>query len=220
MAQRVLLICGILSSVLYALSDLLAGLRWEGYSFRDQTISELGAIGAPSRPLFTVLLLIVYGLMVAFGIGIWKAAGGNRRLQIVGGLLFALGIMALTVGQFAAMRLRDVEQGFAGTLHLVEGMVAMLMTFAAMGIAATTLGARFRLYTIAMIVLALGFGVWAALEVPRIEQGMATPWVGVKERIFWYGYQSWFIGLALRLLSHPAKDSVRADHDVSPKYSR
>ena len=60
--MKALLICGILSPVLYAIADLLAGLQLEDYSFRDQTISELGAIGAPSRPLFTVLLLVVYGL--------------------------------------------------------------------------------------------------------------------------------------------------------------
>ena len=96
MLRKILLICGILSPVLYATSDFVAGMQWEGYSFRDQTISELGAIDAPSRPLFAVLLLVVYGLMVAFGVGIRKAAGGNRRLRMVGGLIVALGITALT----------------------------------------------------------------------------------------------------------------------------
>jgi hypothetical membrane protein len=203
MLQKLLLICGILSPVLYAVSDMLAGMQWEGYSFRDQTISELGAIGAPSRPLFAALLLVVYGLMVAFGAGVLKAAGGNRRVRVVGGILVALGVIALTAGQFAAMRLRGDEQGLTGTMHLVEGMLAMLVIFTAMGIAAATFGTRFRLYTIATIVLALGFGLWAALEVPTIEQGLATPWIGVKERIFWYGYQSWFIVLALALLREP-----------------
>ena len=205
MARKILLVCGILSPVLYAVSDVLAGMQWEGYSFRDQTISELGAVGAPSRPLFALLLLAVYGLMVAFGVGIRKAAGGNRRLRVTGGLLVGLGVMALTVGQFAAMRLRGTEQGFAGTMHLIEGMVAMLMTFTAMGIAATTFGMRFRLYTIATIILALGFGAWALLEAPQIEHGLVTPWIGVKERIFWYGYQSWFIVLALTLLRQPVE---------------
>jgi hypothetical membrane protein len=200
MARKILLICGILSPVLYAISDLLAGMQWEGYSFRDQTISELAAIGAPSRPLFAVLLLIVYGLMVAFGVGIWKSAADNGRLRAVGAVLVAFGVMALTVGQLAAMPQRGAEQGFAGALHLIEGMAAMLMVFTAMGIAATAFGAGFRLYTIATIILALGFGGWALSEALQIEQGLATPWVGLKERIFWYGYHLWFIVLAVRLL--------------------
>jgi hypothetical membrane protein len=116
MLQRVLLLCGVLSPVLYAVADVLAGMRWASYSFRDQTISELGAIGAPSRPLFAVLLFVVYLLMVAFGVGVWKAAADNRRLRIVGGLLVAVGVMALTVGQFASMHLRGEAQGFTGTL--------------------------------------------------------------------------------------------------------
>jgi hypothetical protein len=45
----------------------------EGYSFRDQTISELGAIDAPPRALFSALLLVVYGLMVVFGAGILES---------------------------------------------------------------------------------------------------------------------------------------------------
>ena len=206
MLRKILLICGILSPVLYATSDFVAGMQWEGYSFRDQTISELGAIDAPSRPLFAVLLLVVYGLMVAFGVGIRKAAGGNSRLRMVGSLLVALGVMGVTIGQFASMRLRGTEQGFAGTLHLVEGAVAMLMIFTAMGIAASTLGTRFRLYTIGTIILAVAFGAWAASEFRQIEQGLATPWVGLKERIFWYGYQSWFIVLALTLLRNTSTD--------------
>ena len=107
------LICGILAPVLYAISDLVAGMQWKAYSFRDQTISELGAIDAPSRPLFAVLLLLVYGLIVAFGVGIRKAAGGNRRLRTVGSLFIALGVLALTVGQFVPMRLRGTEQGLS-----------------------------------------------------------------------------------------------------------
>jgi hypothetical membrane protein len=201
--RKVLLICGILSPVLYGVSDGLAGLQWEGYSFRDQTISELGAIGAPSRPLFTVLLLVVYALMIAFGVGICKSARENRRLRRIGSLLVGLGVLALTVGQLAPMRLRGTEQGLMGTMHLIEGMVAMVITFAVMGMAATTFGTRFRVYTILTVVLSVAFGAWAFSEVPRVEQGLETPWVGVKERIFWYGYQSWFIVLALTLLRQP-----------------
>jgi hypothetical membrane protein len=207
--RRVLLAAGIASPLLYALADLLAGLQWQDYSFRDQTISELGAIGAPSRPLFAALLVVVYALMAAFGTGVWKTANGDRRLRIVGGLLIALGVIALTIGQFVSMRLRGADQGLAGTLHLVEGMAAMLLIFTAMGIAATVFGPRFRVYTIATIAVSVGLAWWSLSDAPLIEQGLATPWVGVKERIFWYAYQAWFVALAVRLLTDPPRYGSR-----------
>jgi hypothetical membrane protein len=210
MARKVLLASGVAAPLLYAAADLAAGLQWDGYSFRDQTISELAAIGAPSRPLFAALLVVVYGLMVAFGVGVWKAAGSSRPLRTTGGLLVGLGVLALTLGQLATMRLRGTEQGLAGAMHLLEGLVAMTMTFTAMGTAAAALGRRFRLYTITTIALAVGFGVWSALDAPLIGQGMATPWVGVKERIFWYAYQSWFIVLAITLLQDHRQVSTTA----------
>jgi hypothetical protein len=48
-----LLASGIAAPMLAAVADVITGLRWEGYSFLHQTISELRAIGAPSKPLFT-----------------------------------------------------------------------------------------------------------------------------------------------------------------------
>jgi pimeloyl-ACP methyl ester carboxylesterase len=60
-------------------------------------------------------------------------------------------------------------------------------------------GYSFRDQTISELA-ALGFGAWAGLKAPHIEQGLATPWAGAEERIFWYGYQSWYIVLAVTLL--------------------
>jgi hypothetical protein len=202
--RRVLLLAGVLSPLLYAVADVVAGMHWKEYSFRDQTISELGAIGAPSRPLFSILLLVVYLLLLAFGLGVRQAAAGNRRLRVAGGLLVALAVMALTVGQLVPMRLRGTEQGLSGTLHLVEGGVAMLMVLTVMGFAATALGRSFRFYTVATIVIMFVFGAWSGADAPRIEAGLATPWVGVKERIFWYAYQLWFMVLGLALLRRPS----------------
>lgn len=203
MLRRTLLVCGIVSPLLYAAADALAGLRSPGYSFRDQTISELGAIGAPTRALFSVLLVVVYVLFTAFGFGIWRSARDRRRLRIAAGLLIALGILALTVGQFAAMQQRGAEQGLSGAMHLIEGGVAMALLLAAMGFAAAALGRRFALYTVATIVVMLAFGGWSTMDIPRVEAGLGTPWVGVKERIYWYSYQLWYIVMAIRLLREP-----------------
>lgn len=59
---------------------------------------------------------------------------------------------------------------------------------------------QIRLYTIATIAVVLMFGAWSGMEAPRIEAGLATPWVGVEERIFRYAYQLWFLVLAVTLL--------------------
>lgn len=200
MLKRIMLLCGVFSPLLYAAADALAGWYWGAYSFRDQTISELGAIGAPSRPLFTALLIPTYLLLVVFGVGVWRSAGGNRRLRIAAGLLIAFGVIAVTIGPFVSMQMRETEQGLAGALHLIEGGMEMLILFAAMGYAAASLGRGFRRYTIITIVLVLLFGAWSGMDAPDVEAGLATPWLGVKERIFWYTYQLWFAVLALRLL--------------------
>lgn len=200
MLKRIMLLCGVFSPLLYAVADALAGWYWGAYSFRDQTISELGAIGAPSRPLFTALLIPTYLLLVVFGVGVWRSADGNRRLRIAAGLLIAFGVIAVTIGPFVSMQMRATEQGLAGALHLIEGGMEMLILFAAMGYAAASLGRGFRRYTIITIVLVLLFGAWSGMDAPDVEAGLATPWLGVKERIFWYTYQLWFAVLALRLL--------------------
>ena len=207
-ASILLLICGAVSPLLYASADLLAGLSFEGYSFRDQTISELGATGAPSETLFSALLIPTYILMLAFGIGVVKVAESRRKLSIAGSLLIAFAVIALVFGPFVAMKPRGVDQEFVGALHLVEGGVEMFILLLAMGFASTALGRKFTVYTVATIAVMFTFAAWSLLDVPKVEAGLPTPWVGVKERIYWYAYQLWFVGLALALLRQ-APDSER-----------
>jgi len=175
-------------------------MRWEEYSFRDYTISELGAIGAPSRFLFTTLLIPTYLLLLGFGMGVWQSAEGRRRVRVVGGVLVGLGVLALAVGLFVPMRPRGTEQGTAGMLHVVEGAVWMLGLMTVMGFAAAAFGRRFCLYTVATIVLILVFVAWTGVQAARVEAGLPTPGLGVIERIWWYAYQLWFLVLAVRFL--------------------
>jgi hypothetical protein len=205
--KRALLLCGVLSPLLYALADLLAGLRWVGYSFRDQTISELGAIGAPSRPLFAALIFVTYLLFTAFGVGVWKAAGTRQKLRLAGAFLIALGVLALTAGQFVAMEMRGTDQGIRGALHVIEGAVAMVLLLAAMGFAAAALRRTFAIYTLATIAVMFIFGGWSAMSIPRVGEGLTTPWVGVLERIYWYAYWLWYVVLAVKLLREPPRSS-------------
>jgi hypothetical protein len=87
MTRKILLVCGIVSSLLYVAMNVFVPMRWEGYSSASQTVSELSAIGASTRPLW-VPLGIAYTLLVAvFGCGVWASARQNRPLRVAGGLL-------------------------------------------------------------------------------------------------------------------------------------
>jgi hypothetical protein len=71
MVRKILLGCGVVSSVLYVVTDVLGTLRYLGYSYADQEFSELTAEGAPTRPLMVALNVIPYTLLVAaFAVGV------------------------------------------------------------------------------------------------------------------------------------------------------
>ena len=72
--RRGLLTCGILASLLWAGTDILAGTLWEGYSFTSQSIGDLSAVGSPTR-LFVFPLNLMYDvLMIATGLRVWRLA--------------------------------------------------------------------------------------------------------------------------------------------------
>jgi len=86
-ARQALLFCGILASLLYAAMLVFVPMRWAGYSSASHVVSELSAIDAPTRPLWVPLGRIYAVLALAFGTGVWRAAGTNRRLRVAGAAL-------------------------------------------------------------------------------------------------------------------------------------
>jgi Protein of unknown function (DUF998) len=198
----VLLACGIASSLLYVAMNVFVPMQWEGYSCASRVISELSAIGAPTRPLW-VPLGIVYGVLVtAFGWGVWASARGNRPLRVVGGLIIAYG--AIGLAPWPPMHQREVLAAGGGTLtdtlHIVWSMVAVLFMMLAIGFGAAAFGKRFRLYSMATIVILVAFGVLTGLDSPRISANLPTPWIGVWERINIGVYMLWVVVLAVTAL--------------------
>ena len=96
MIQTILLGCGIAASLLYVVTDLLGGMAYEGYSFSAQTISELGAIGSPSKSFVDPLFLTYDVLLVAFGIGVMRESVARKRaLHFAALLLAGIGVIGL-----------------------------------------------------------------------------------------------------------------------------
>jgi hypothetical protein len=199
-----LLACGIAAPLLYLAMLVFVPLGWPEYSSASQTVSELSAIGAPTRPLWVPLGIVYTLLVAAFGWGIWVSTRGNRRLRVVGSLMIACGVFGLF---WPPMHLREVLAAGGGTLsdtlHIVWTIVSNLLTLLAMGFAAAAFGKWFRSYSIATIVLLVAFGAMTSVEAPGIAANLPTPLIGVWERVNIAVWMLWLIVLAAALLRRP-----------------
>jgi hypothetical protein len=194
--RKALLVCGVASALLYAL--MIWGIRYEGYSLISQVPSELTAIGAPTQTLWARLGWIYTVLMTAFGIGVWKCAGGNHAVRIVGGLVLAHASLGL-LWPFAPMHQRDVLAAgggtFSDTMHVALGGVTVFLMFLTIGFGATAFGRWFRLCSIASIVVLLAFGGLTFLQAPHLQANLPTPWIGLWERINISVFLLWIVML-------------------------
>jgi hypothetical protein len=198
--RRLLLIFGILSPLLYIGTDLLAGTMYQGYDFVSQAISELFAIGAPTSGL-AVPLFTLYDLMVlAFAWGVWSSANGNRALRITALIMVVSAFNGLVLWNIFPMHMRGAEATFTDLMHIGLAGVGALLALLALWFGAPAFGRRFRLYTIATILLLLIPGSAVFFFVPQMALGEPTPWVGATERISTYAYLQWQVVLALLLL--------------------
>jgi Protein of unknown function (DUF998) len=199
MVRNVLLVCGILSSLLYVAMNVFVAMQSEGYSSVSQTVSELSAIGAPTRPLWVLLGIAYTALVIAFGWGVCERGSRNRRLRMVGGLMIAYGIIGFA-WPFAPMHPRGTDAPLTDTIHIVFAIVTSLLMLVAIGLGATAFGQRFRLYSIATMGMLVAFGALTGLDGPKIAANLPTPWVGFWERITIGVFLLWVLVLAVTLL--------------------
>jgi hypothetical protein len=125
--RRLLLLCGILSSLLYAAMLLFVPMGWEEYSSASQTVSELSAIGAPTRGLWVPLGIAYTTLVMGFGWGVRASASESRRLRVVGGLLIAYGFLGIF---WPPMHLRGTVSTLTDTLHIAWAAATVLLAIA------------------------------------------------------------------------------------------
>jgi hypothetical protein len=206
---------GALSSLLYAAMLAFVPLVWSDYSSASQTVSEFSAIGAPTRALWAPLGMLWSMLYVTFGWGVWQAAGERRALRNAGMAIFA----AAVVGIFwPPMHLREVLAAGGGSLtdqlHIVWTAINGLLTLLAIGFAAAAFGRRFRVYSIATMVVILAAGAVTSMDAPQLQANLPTPWMGVWERInigawlLWVAVFSWML---FRAVSTRAVE-IKSDH--------
>jgi Protein of unknown function (DUF998) len=116
-AGTLLLGGGVLSSLLYAFTDVLAGLRYDGCSFKSQAVSELSASGASTRPLIVGSFTPYNALVMAFGVGIWMASSRRRAGRLAGALLIGSAVVGEVTLLFFPMDQRGAVETLRGSLH-------------------------------------------------------------------------------------------------------
>ena len=159
-----------------------------------QTVSELSAVDAPTRPSWFVLGIVYTLLIAAFGWGVFKSADEKRSLRIAGILLMINGVMGLT---WTPMHQREVLAAGGGTFtdtwHLVMASITVLLMFLSIGFGAAAFAKGFRFYSIVTIIVFIVFGVLTFLEAPNVDKDLPTPFIGLWERINIAAFMVWML---------------------------
>lgn len=199
--RKTLLVCGILSSLWYVSINIFVPMMYDGYSMASLTVSELSAIGAPTRILWVLLCLLYPLLFAAFGWGVLQSSRENRALRIVGSLIILYCIMNF---YWPPMHQREVIAAGHGTLtdtlHKIYAMITLIFMMMIMGFGAAALKKTFRIFTIATFVVFIAFGMLIGMEFPGIQANLPTPHIGIWERINIGAFMFWVIVFAIVLL--------------------
>jgi hypothetical protein len=217
--RLVLLGCGIVAPAWWIIMDVVGSLRYPDYSYVDQTISELGAEGAPTRAFMTVLSGIPYAvLMIAFGIGIWITAGGRRAQRITAAVLIGEVVWGFAGGLAFPMATRQVIAAGQATLrnqmHAWYGIGMPIFFLLAIGFGSRLFGKPFRAFSYATILTLVVCGLLVGLQTSAMTANQPTPWLGAYERLNAYASMLWFAVLAIGLLR--AQATVAACQQEKP----
>ena len=199
--RKGLLICGILSMLWYVAINIVVPMYYPGYDSASLTVSELSAIGTPTRTLWFVLCIFYSLLFIAFGIGIWLSANESRHLQVVSVVILIDGILGL---YWPPMHQREVIAAGGGTLtdtlHLVWAFVHLGLMLLMLGFGAAIFGKGFRAFTGIIVLTFIVFGILTTKESMGIEANLPTPNAGTWERVNIGAYMLWIIVFAMMLM--------------------
>lgn len=196
--RKILLSCGVLSSIVYIGADVYAWTQYPGYSPVDQDFSELLAEGAPTRAFLLMIDSAPYNLLVAaLGLAILVWPAPKRVWHITGAMLMLYALFSFLGGTVFEMDVRGAEPTARGALHPIVTAVQIVFMLLSIGFGAFMHGPRFRAYSIGTLATVLVFAGLSFLYVPAIAANQPTPWAGVVERVSIYAWMAWVVALAI-----------------------
>lgn len=101
----------------------------------------------------------------------------------------------------------------SSVIYVATDIVASFMTavmslfiLLSIGSGAFLAGKWFMTYSFATIIVVIIFGLMTVNQVPDLEAGPDTPWMGLKERVNIYLTMLWFAVLSLNLFQQERED--------------
>jgi len=209
-AIRALLLCGAASSLVYAATDVLASMRYEGYDWTARMVSDWLAVSAPTRSFIVAPMLLYNALILAFGIGVWlhrrnRAQGVTAVLLIVYAIAGVVGLLVFPLDYNAS--------GSGAAMHMVATFTLIILMFAFIVSAAVGGGTGFRVYSALTVIIIIGGAVLAGMQIPRIDAGLPTPGLGIYERLNIYAMLLWVVVFSLVLFVEEGSPSEAMLHE-------
>jgi hypothetical protein len=206
MLRRAGLCCGILASLLYFAVTAGMELIYEGFDPTAHTVSELSAVGVPTRSLWAWLAGGYTPLMLAFAWALWRSAGERRRLRIAAALLFAYAALGF-LWPFAPIHLRGAPPTPGDVFYIAIGTATVALMMLAIGFAAPAFGKRFAVYSLATFVVVGLCGILVGSDATRVAANLSAQWIGLWQRAVVGAFLLWVVVLAIVLLR---KDYLRS----------
>ncbi len=201
MTRNILLAFGIVSSIYYFAINIIVAAQYPGYDPVSQTVSELSAIDSPTRPLWMLLATFYSVFIILFAGGVWLAGNSKPRLRTMAVVLLVYGISGFF---WPPMHQRAVLAAGGGTLtdtmHIAFAIFTVVLMMVMILLGSRSFGRSFMRYSIATIIMLLGFGFLTSLSSPHIAKNMDTPLVGIWERIDIGIFLIWIIAFAMMLV--------------------
>lgn len=218
-----LLLCGIVSSLLYAAGDLLATMQWPAYSFANQAVSELAAYGAPTRPFMLLVFSAYNALVVAFAVGVWRSAAEKRSLRVASVMLVIYAVVGELTQLFSPMSPRGTAAAPNDVGHILLTVVEVLSIVLFIAFGSGARGRAFRIYSIVSVVVIMAAGLLAGAVSTHISANPAsTPWLGLIERVNIYATMLWIamLGVVLRRTARENAPNPGRGNEDAPRQAK
>jgi hypothetical protein len=191
--SRAVLVAALAAALLFISVDLVALRQWKGYDYVHQSMTQLAAIGAPTRS-WTLALSIGHDVaLFAVGLALLFLSGRNVALRITAGLVM-ISAIAWVVGELFPGRVGETPEHLSPAVFL--GATAVVASVLAIVFGAAALTGWFRVVSIGLL------AAFALLTVLGFMQ--PSPRIGLQERVMAYSIIAWTVLLGVAVMTAPA----------------